>query len=139
MPSTGQLPPHLEGAEIEYYDNYIYLAAGQATSSPNMYPGGFFRYNLLAKTWENITNPSSSYISRYFAGSALINCYFYLLPGWNSYLAADVQNYMRVDLDSSDFAWEELPESQPLLRRLLRYRGLCLRPLHFRRIRRRYQ
>ena len=113
MPSTGQLPPHLEGAEIEYYDNYIYLAAGQATSSPNMYPGDFFRYNLLAKTWENITNPSSSYISRYFTGSALINCYFYLLPGWNSYLAADVQNYMRVDLDSSDFAWEDFPSPNP--------------------------
>ena len=115
MPRNGNLPPKVEGAVIEYYDNYIYVAGGQATSSAARYPNGFFRYNLLTSAWEDVSNPSSSYLSRLYTGSALIDGYFYLLSGWSSYLGADVQDYMRVSLTSPDFAWEVFDTTPPYI------------------------
>ena len=106
MPNYGITPPQVEGAEIKYYNNYIYMAAGQATSSPNKYPNGFFRYNLLTSAWEDISNPENSYTSRFYTRSALFNGYFYLVYGWNYNISADIGDIMRVNLNSPTFPWE---------------------------------
>ena len=84
------------------------MAAGQATYSDNVYIREFFRYNISTSTWENITNCDYSYTSRFFSGSALIGGYFYLVYGWNYEINNDVKDIMRVDLDSTEFIWEEV-------------------------------
>ena len=107
MSKQGSPPPPLEEAEIQYFDNYLYLAAGQATTSVNMYPNGFFRYSLKNNTWEDISNPLNSYISRTYAQSAIVDGYFYLIFGWSYLTNQYISDIMRVDLTSPDFAWEK--------------------------------
>lgn len=106
MPRNGNLPPMVEGAMLEYYDGYLYTAGGQATSSEDRYPNGFYRYSLSLNSWEDITNSTRTYTSRYYTGSVVVNGYFYLMPGWNSEIGADVTDYVRVNLNSQYFEWE---------------------------------
>ena len=51
MPQQGALPPKLEGMVLRYYNNYVYIASGQASNSQDPYDfTGFFRYNLNNNT-----------------------------------------------------------------------------------------
>lgn len=101
-PNNGNPPPEAENAVIEYFDGFIYVAAGKA----NPYLTGFFRYNLFTSLWEDISNPSQTYTSRSSAQSAIINETFYLIYG----LGPDKKNsnIMKVNLNSSIFARETL-------------------------------
>ena len=92
---------------MKYYDNYIYVAAGQATLSSDKYTHGFFRYSLLTSTWEDISNTEYSYKPRFYTRSALADGYFYLVYGWTDSISQDIPDIMRVDLTSTDFAWEQ--------------------------------
>lgn len=114
MENLGSPPPMVEGGEIKYFEGYLWLAAGQATSSENRYPKGFFRYKLSTRTWEDISNLSNTYISRYSGESALVGGYFYLIYGWNSDLGRDLSEISRVSLNSTDFAWENFTTSKEL-------------------------
>ena len=106
--SNGVTPPQVEGPEIVHFNGYIYMAAGQATSSlTDTYPNGFYRYNLATAVWQDVSNPSHTYYSRFYTNSVLYGNFFYLIYGWsNDNLGNDVQDIMRVDLTSTDFAWE---------------------------------
>ena len=58
--SNGVTPPEVEGPEIVHFDGYVYLAAGQATSSlTKPYPNGFYRYSLATTVWQDISNPTT--------------------------------------------------------------------------------
>ena len=117
MPSKGSPPPAIEGSQARYYNNYVYIVAGEALfSTTDQYPNGFFRYSLLTNTWEDISNTQHSYIPRYYSGSAVIGGYLYLIYGWSDNLSEDISDIMRVNLNSSDFAWEEVTSSSLFVR-----------------------
>ena len=104
---SGAATPKVEGPVLEYYEGFIYLAAGQATSSTtNKYPNGFFRFSLATSAWQDISQPSNTYYSRFYTNSCVYGGYFYLIYGWsNDNLGNDVPDIMRVDLNSTDFLW----------------------------------
>ena len=105
----GDIPPMLELAQIQYYENHIYLAAGKATSSANQFPSEFFRYSFSDNHWKDLTNWGSSYTSRSFSGSGIVDGFFYLLYGFSDDTSAQVNEINRVNLSSSsDFAWEKV-------------------------------
>ena len=112
-PAKGIAPSTLLEAEIGYYNNYIYLAAGISLDSTNIFPETLFRYSLITNLWENATS-NTTYTSRSYSGSAVINDYFYLLPGYATQTGEIVRNIMRVSLNSSEFLWEKYIESVAL-------------------------
>ena len=106
IPNAEIALPLVEGPVIKYYENSIYIAGGQAISGSNKYPNGFYRFNLGTRIWQDISNPYRSYESRYFTGSCIVNDFFYLIYGWTNTVNDDVYTIDRVNLTSSDFAWE---------------------------------
>ena len=107
IPSDGNILPAVEGPVIQYYEKNIYIAAGQAITGANRYPNGFHRFNLITRSWEDISNSSQSYESRYFTGVCVVDEFLYLIYGWTNIANDDINTISRVNLTSSDFAWED--------------------------------
>ena len=112
----GDIPPMMEEAQIRYYNNYLYLAAGKATSSLNQFPQEFFRYSLVENKWKDISNPTNSYISRTYTGSCIVDEFFYLIYGWSDATSQSVPDIMRVNLTTSDYAWEPFHPTNSAIR-----------------------
>lgn len=60
MPTTDLTPPGAEVPAIAYRDGYIYAFGGYSFNGKY---GEFFRYDLDAKMWENITNDSTAKVT----------------------------------------------------------------------------
>ncbi|OMJ67916.1 hypothetical protein SteCoe_34791 [Stentor coeruleus] len=98
MPNQGSLPPKTQSSTIQYYDGYIYVAAGKLTyhlDKPD--PSGFFRYSIADEKWDDVTS-INTYTSRQYTGSAVIDGYFYLIYGWSNEDDINRQDNFRVSL-----------------------------------------
>ncbi|CAG9321978.1 unnamed protein product [Blepharisma stoltei] len=107
-PYQGSEVPRLNGPVIEYWNQAIYVAAGDISEflgTSEEYSRQFFRYDLASNNWVNITNPSHTFEYRYFTGSILYNDVFYLLYGWSDETSDDVTNIMKVDLNDPEYIW----------------------------------
>lgn len=88
---------------LVYYNNYIYMMSGIAEYNPNPYTPEFFRYNIAAQLWENITNPESIYTFRYNTQARASGDQLFLFPGLDEF--GNIENSIwRCNLSDPTFA-----------------------------------
>ncbi|CAG9320029.1 unnamed protein product [Blepharisma stoltei] len=104
MPNNGDSPIALFSPNIQYYDGYIYIAGGDDYIN-SIYNTNFYRYDIANKKWEDITNPSGTYICRNLGSSFIYNGDFYLMYGWSDELQGDISEISKVSLTDPDFKW----------------------------------
>lgn len=96
-------PPVINySSSMAYYSGSLYLFGGttvELTSDDRL-----FKYEVTTKTW-SVVAASNSPKMRYIHGTMLTGTKFYVFPGWNDDLQADVGTFHVLDL-ASPTKWE---------------------------------
>ncbi|CAG9336307.1 unnamed protein product [Blepharisma stoltei] len=103
MPSGGIVPNKVVGPTINYYNNKIYVAAGEDVTM-NTSIQTFFYYDLDLKQWINITS-DETYSARTYHGSFIYDNALYLMMGWSQTVYNHVVDWYKVSLKDPNYDW----------------------------------
>lgn len=88
-----------------YYQGSLYLFGGSTISLTS--DDSLYKYDIAEMQWsliDTVNNPTP----RYHLGTILIGSKFFVFPGWNDDLLADVPTFHEIDLSAPRY-WKSLP------------------------------
>lgn len=105
---NGDSPGGLFGANIEVYENSVYLTGG--IKNFREFPSSaFFKYDFQGNYWTNLTT-ESIYPIRIYSKTELIGSKLYLFYGMDLGNFNVMDDVYTVDLSSSNYSWQRVVE-----------------------------
>ena len=99
--------PSMFGSTIVYYNNSLYLAAGNTNLDLSTYQGKLFKFDINSEEWFELSS-SNSYTPRIYSHSCIYEDYFYLFYGYDFLNFKTLETISRVNLNDQNLTWSDL-------------------------------